>query len=71
MSVTAKRIAKSEKEWWNIMREECRAHNSESHMDDQIDLNEWPGMYVGTVAFGYLVEVEHGSYTGYRLTKQS
>ena len=66
----AKKIAKTEREWWDLIREDRNKYNYDAHPEDRMDLLE----YVGEMTrydniYGYKVEVDDYSQSGYELTK--
>jgi hypothetical protein len=47
-------IAKSEQDWWRLVRESLRKWNAENHEDDNMDIQEWIGE-LGPKIYGWYV----------------
>jgi len=69
MTTKAKPVAKTEKEWWELMRSVLNMWNNSSHPEDNMCLQDYLGNYVGTEIFGFKVEVDSSTQTGYSVTK--
>ena len=69
MATKTKFLAKTENEWWDTMRSTLNMWNNASHPEDNMCLQDYLGSYVGTEIFGYNVEVDSSTQTGYSITK--
>jgi hypothetical protein len=66
----AKKIAKTEREWWDLIRMDRNKYNYDAHPEDCMDLLEYVGeMTRYDTIYGYKVEVSDYSQSGYKLIK--
>lgn len=66
------KIANTEREWWDFIKQEWIEYNDEAHHEDQMPLSEYVGEMTGYDSlYGYKVEADCREYTGYRLVRNS
>ena len=64
-----KPFAKTEKEWWEMMRRATNNWNNNAHEEDNISLLDLVSMYTDQEIFGYKVEKADFTESGFSITK--
>ena len=66
----AKKIAKTEREWWELVRADLRKWNSTNHPDDNLSLLDYVGELAGPCpVYGFRVVMDDRTDSGYGLVK--
>ena len=67
---TKKKIAKSEAEWWELVREDLKKWNSTNHPEDRLTLLDYVGELSGPIpTYGFRIMLADYTESGYRLVR--